>query len=61
MSKMGQFVMEAQEVACQYYNISKEDLVKKLDQDYPNKDSYFKRTVLEEWEVIQEDLYAYAP
>ena len=53
--------MEAQEVACQYYNISKEDLVKKLDQDYPNKDSYFKRTVLEEWEVIQEDLYAYAP
>lgn len=61
MSKMGQFVMEAQEVACEHYNvISKAELQKFLDKNYPNQ-SYFHSTVWQEWNIIQEELHASHP
>ena len=60
MSKMGQYVMEAQEVACEHYNVPKVELQKFLDEKYPNE-SYFHSTVWQEWNTIQEDLYAYSP
>ena len=55
MSKMGQFVFECQEVACELYNEPVEVVKQKAEERFPN-DSYAVQTVLQELEVIQKEL-----
>lgn len=55
MSKMGQFVFECQEVACEFYNEPVDVVQQKAEERFPNN-SFAVETVIQEWKVIQDEL-----
>ena len=56
MSKMGQFVFECQEVACENYNEPVVVVRQKAEQVFGKSNSFAIETTLKEWEIIQHEM-----
>ena len=56
MSKMGQFVFECQEVACENYNEPVDVVREKAEQHFGKFNNFAIETTLKEWEIIQHEM-----
>ena len=56
MSKMGQFVFECQEVACENYNEPVDVVREKAEQHFGKFNNFAIETTLKEWEIFQHEM-----